>query len=80
MQLWLRSKTTGECKYQLQPEQIPPGWKLDAATGDWTREVQSLSELVTVLQPLCDAGAVLIDVLGERQNRSNASLVISVVY
>jgi len=80
MRIWLKGVTVGDCRYELKDEQLPPGWKLDAESGDWVREVKTLPELVAVLQPLCERNALRIDVLDERSNHPEVALVLSVEY
>lgn len=80
MRVWLKAFTTGECRYKLLPEQVPPGWKLDAESGDWHREVQSLEELVSVLDPLAEGQRLTVDVIGERRNKGRVELELAVEY
>lgn len=80
MRLALDARTTGDCRYELQPEQLPPGWRFDAARGEWWREVQTLAELTTALEPLAENQQVVVEVVSDRHNRSTPELRFRVVY
>lgn len=80
MRVWLKAFTTGECRYKLLPEQLPSGWVLDAESGDWLREVNSLEELMAVLEPLAEGQRLTVAVIGERRNRGRVELELGVEY